>query len=85
MNEYNALLVGGVLLMLVGVGIWVMGYYNFCPPGANCGCSPGANCSNKSGNILGASVLTFFTGLAFAAVSLLGRGGSRRRLGAHAF
>lgn len=78
MNEYNGLLVVGVLMMLVGVGIWVMGYYNFCPPGANCGCSPGANCPDKSRNILDASVLTFFTGLAFAAVSLFGRRGSQR-------
>jgi hypothetical protein len=50
--------------MILGIGIWAMGYYSFCPPGANCGTG------NPSEN-LGIALVNFFVGIALVVVSVL--------------
>jgi len=58
-----ALLAVGVILMLLGVGLWAMNYYSFCPSGANCGTD------NPSENLAIAAV-NFFVGLVLVAMSV---------------
>lgn len=62
MNHH--LLFVGVVLMLLGVGIWAMRTYSICPPGANCGTN------NPSINLVVNAVI-FFAGLALVVVSML--------------
>lgn len=64
----------GIVLMSLGVGIWAMGYFSFCPTGANCGTgNPGAN--------LSIAAVNFFVGLALVVKSV--RLPSRPRLPTH--